>query len=130
MKIKLKSILKNTTDNEDEHHTTIAEKEKNKIKYQINNDNHILKIISPKKIILYRSNKELECTMYFELNKTKASIYTFKKEQYTLEIDLITTYIEITHNRINIHYNVIDSNTNYEYQIEMSEYNEYKKRIN
>ena len=59
--------------------------------------------------------------MFFELNKTIPSIYTMKEEGYTLEINIKTTYLNITDNLIVIHYDVIDSNESYEYYIEMSE---------
>ncbi len=125
MKIKLINTLKNLEDNIIDTNTVIAEKEKNKITYQIDDFNFILKIISPSTLILNRCNQNLECTMYFELNKTTSSIYTFKEEGYNLEINIKTTYLNITSEKIEIHYNVIDSNTSYEYHIEMSECYEY-----
>lgn len=125
MKINIKSILKNITEKTKDENSSKAIKEKNKITYQIDDFKYIIKIISKKEIIMNRSNEDLECTIYFELNKIKSSIYTLKKEGYTIEIDIKTTYLKITDNKIEIHYTVIDSNTNYEYLIEMSENNEY-----
>ena len=121
MKLNLTSTLKELTENTITTEKVIAKKEKNKITYQTNNFNYILKIISPNKLVLNRKNNTLECTMYFELNKKKNAIYTFKEEEYTLEIEIKTTLINITDNCILIHYTVDDSNDSYEYNIEMSE---------
>lgn len=125
MKINIKSILKNITENKQDINDSKAIKAKNKITYQIDDFKYTIKIISKTEVIMNRINKDLECTMFFESNKIKSSIYTFKQEEYTLEIDIKTTYLKITDNTIEIHYTVIDSNTNYEYLIEMSENNEY-----
>ena len=125
MKVNIKSNLKNITENTKDENTSKAIKEKNKITYPIDDCKYIIKIISEKEVVMNRSNKDLDCTIYFELNKIKSSIYTLKKEGYTLEIDIKTTYLKINDDRIEIHYTVIDSNTNYEYLIEMSENNEY-----
>ena len=59
--------------------------------------------------------------MLFEKNKKTTSQYHLKEEGYTIEIEIETTYLEIANNQIIIKYNVIDSNTNYELKIEMSE---------
>ena len=121
MKLNLISTLKNLNTNQKDINNIIAKKEKNKITYKIDDLNHIIKITSPNKLVLNRSNDNLECTMFFELNKTIPSIYTMKEEGYTLEINIKTTYLNITDNLIVIHYDVIDSNESYEYYIEMSE---------
>ena len=43
-----------------------------------------------------------------------------------IEIDIKTTKLNISEDKIIIHYTVLDSNEDYEYEIEMSEINEYK----
>ena len=82
--------------------------------------NYILKIVSPKELILNRKSADINCTMYFKLNKTTSSDYTINNE-YNLDISIKTTLLEITEKQIKIHYTVIEAKTNYEYQIEMSE---------
>ena len=123
MKVNLVSTLNNLSDNETEQNRTTAKKEKKAITFKIDDFNNTIKIVSPNKVILYRTNNTLECTMFFELNKEKPSIYTFKEEGYTLEINIKTTYLKITNNTITINYTVTDSNAKYEYKIEMSEIN-------
>ena len=121
MNISLISTLKNLNTNETQINKTIAKKNKNKITYKIDDFNYTIKIVSPKILILNRDNKEFECTMCFEINKTNIITYTLKKEGYNLEIEIKTNFLKIEDKKIEIHYNVTDSNTNYEYYIEMSE---------
>ena len=59
--------------------------------------------------------------MYFETNKKTSTEYTLKEKNISIPIDIKTTNIKITAAKINIQYTVIDSNENYEYNIEMSE---------
>ena len=120
MNIKITSILKNLKENSIIKEEAIAKKEKNKITYKTKEFNYILKIISPKQIIINRKSADINCTMYFNLNKTTSSDYTINNE-YNLEINIKTTLLEITENKIKIQYTVIEAETNYEYQIEMSE---------
>ena len=120
MNIKITSILKNLKENSIIKEEAIAKKEKNKITYKTKEFNYILKKISPKQIILNRKSADINCTMYFNLNKTTSSDYTINNE-YNLEINIKTTLLEITENKIKIQYTVIEAETNYEYQIEMSE---------
>ena len=121
MNISLISTLKNLNTNEIQRNKTIAKKNKNKITYKIDDFNYILKIISPNSLILNRNNQEIECTLHFESQKTNSITYTIKEEGYNLEIEMKTNFLKIENQKIEIHYNIIDSNTNYEYYIEMSE---------
>ena len=120
MNIKITSILKNLKENSIIKEEAIAKKEKNKITYKTKEFNYILKIISPKQIIINRKSADINCTMYFNLNKTTSSDYTINNE-YNLEINIKTTLLKKTENKIKIQYTVIEAETNYEYQIEMSE---------
>ena len=120
MHINITSVLKNLTEKSIIKEETIAKKEKNKITYKTKEFNYTLKIVSPKQLILNRKNADINCTMYFNLNKTTSSDYTINNE-YNLEINIKTTLLEITENKIKIQYTVIEAETNYEYQIEMSE---------
>ena len=120
MNVNIINTLKNVTENIINKENTIAKKEKNIIKYKTSEYNCILKINSPKEIVFNRKNNDMDCTMYFKLNKKTTSIYTIKKE-YQLEFDIKTTFLKITDKLIEIHYIIIDAQTNYEYIIEMSE---------
>lgn len=87
----------------------------------IDKEKYILSIINSKMIILNRNNDEIESTMYFEENKKISSLYTMKENNISIDIDILTNKLEIKKNFIKITYTVIDSNTVYEYNIEMSE---------
>ena len=59
--------------------------------------------------------------MYFETKKVISSIYTLKENNITINIDILTNKIELNKKNIKILYTVIDSDIEYEYNIEMSE---------
>ena len=126
MKLYLKSHLKNVLNNEIVYFESNAIKDKNKIKYK-NNDDLYTWVLKPQKLILNRNNKDIECTMYYELNKTIPSIYTIKENNISVDINIKTEKIKIEENKIYIKYIVEDSNDVFEYTIETSEINEFKK---
>lgn len=121
MKVHLKGYLKDITNNQILKINTTAIKTTQKLSYYLKKECYILKTLSPMKLILNRNTKEINCTYYFELNKVIPTIYYLKEQNLTLEIDIRTTKIELNDNYIKINYTVIDSDTNYEYYIEMSE---------
>ena len=121
MKVNLTTTLKNKNENNIITNKVIGEIKKDKILFEIDKDKYILKKESPKKVILNRNNDIIESTMYFEKNKNTNATYTMKKEEYNIEIEIKTIYLNITENKIDIHYQVIDSKDIYEYCIEMSE---------
>ena len=123
MKIALKSILKNITENTKIEDKVIANKEKNKITYQTDDFKYTI-VIFPKKIEMNRKSNDLECTMYFEKNRETCSSYSLTGG-YNIEINIKTNDLKIADDRIKIIYTVTDTNTRYEYNIEMSEYNEH-----
>ena len=120
-KIKIKGTLKNITDNEVINFETSAIKDKNKYKYIIDKDKYTLSIINSRKVVLNRTNNEIESTMYFEKNKKVSCLYTLKANNLTLEIDILTNKLEIKENNLKILYTIDNSNVVYEYNIEMSE---------
>ena len=87
----------------------------------IDKEKYILNIINSKKILLNRNNDEIESTMSFEENKKIPSLYTLKENNISIDIEILTNKLEIKENNIKITYTVIDSNTVYEYNIEMSD---------
>ncbi len=121
MKIKVFGSLQNITDSEVLKIDTNAIKTKNKLTYSQNNEIYTLKILSTNKVILQRNAPEIASAMTFELGKTTTSLYNIKESNITLEINIQTKYLEVLENKIEIHYLVIDSNTEYQYKIEMSE---------
>ena len=120
-KIHLKGYLKNITNNETTKIDTIAIKNNQKLSYYLDNEKYILKITTPKKLILNRTNNEIESTIYFELDKMIPALYIIKENALSLEINIRTNSIELNEKFIKILYTVVDSNNDYEYYIEMSE---------
>ena len=120
-KINLKGYLKDTTNNSTILIETTAIMNDKRLTFYIENEKYILKIISPTEIILNRNNDEINSTIYFVLNKTKPAEYTIKENGLSLQINIKTNKIELNNEYIKISYTVIDSETNYEYYIEMSE---------
>lgn len=129
-KLNIKGYLKDITNNEITKINTKAIKVKNKISYYLDQEKYTLKIISPTKLILKRSTKEIDSIIYFEENKILPSDYSLKDNNLSLNIDIRTDKINLNNEFIKISYTVIDSNNNYEYYIEMSEWYEYKKYYN
>lgn len=120
-KINIKGYLKDITNNQTYKINTTAIKNNNQISYYLDKEKYILKIISSTKLILNRTNNEIDSTLYFELNKVLATTYTLKENNLSIDIDIRTNKIEINKQFIKISYTVIDSNNEYEYYIEMSE---------
>lgn len=120
-KINIKGYLKDITNNETTTINTTALKKNQKLSYYLDKEKYILKIISPTKLILNRQTNEIDSTLYFELNKVVPAIYIIKENNLSLEINVRTNKFELSESYIKVSYTVIDSDTNYEYYIEMSE---------
>ena len=120
-KLKIKGYLKNITENSENKFSATAIKTPKKISYLIEDEKYILKFISSNKLILIRENKDIISTMYFEINKTKNSIYTLKEKNITIDIKITTNVIEITDTSIKINYLVNDSENKFEYYIGWSD---------
>lgn len=120
-KIHLTGNLENKVTKERMTIDTNAIKTTNSISYQQAEELYKLKIVSPKKLILNRKNTAIDCTFYFEENKVIPAIYIIRENNISLEINIKTNYLKITNNNIIIKYTVIDSNEEYEYNIEMSD---------
>lgn len=120
-KIVLNGYLKDITNNEKILIKTPAIRNKETLSYFQENERYKLQIVSPQKLILNRSTKEIDATLYFELNKVVPADYIINGNNLSLKIDIRTNNIEINDKCIKITYTVMDSNINYEYYIEMSE---------
>ena len=95
--------------------------QKDRIKYIYENDKYVLNIISSKELILKRNTQEIESIINFEESKITTSIYYMKQQNISLEIKILTKKIIISDKKIKILYTVIDSNIDYEFNIEMSD---------
>lgn len=112
--------LKNITEGSIENFHSICE---------INNETYIFmnqetKYIMKKEsevIILIRDNNEIQHTMIFNKNKITKSEYYLKDLHTSLEFNINTIVLKITDKKIIINYQVIETNNEYEYIIEMSD---------
>lgn len=120
IKIKLKGYLKNINENTVENIDTTAIKNHNIITYNNNDTIHKINILD-NKIILSRNNEKFSNELVFELLKDYDTEYYIKELNTSINIKIKTTYLLIENNKIEIHYNVLDSNDEYLYFIEMSD---------
>lgn len=120
IKIKVKGYLKNITDNTEVPINTTSIKTTNTISYIEDNTKYKI-MIDGKKIIFTRENEEFSHGIIFEENITHPSEYYLKKSNYSLEFNILTTNINITENKIDITYQVIESENIYHYVLDLLE---------
>lgn len=125
IKIKIKGFLKDIDEGTITNIDTFGIKNKNKITYKEETvTNTILQ--EEDKLILIRENDEFKNILIFDLNKETISEYLLKENDLTIELNIKTNLVEIDNNYIKVRYLVIDSDNEYEYNIEMSDKYEYK----
>ena len=125
IKIKVKGYLKDIDEGIITNIDTFGIKNKNKITY---NEETVTNTIlqEDNKLILIRENDEFKNILIFDLNKETISEYLLKENDLTIELNIKTNLVEIDDNYIKVRYLVIDSDNEYEYNIEMSDKYEYK----
>lgn len=120
IKVKVKGYLKNLTENKENLINTIAIKKSNTISYVIDNTKYKL-ILEQDKIILMRENNEISHGMVFETGHKTLSEYYLKENNYSLQFTITTKDIILTNNSIDITYTIEESETTYNYVLEMSD---------
>ena len=125
IKIKVKGYLRDIDEGTITNIDTFGIKNKNKITY---NEETVTNTIlqEDNKLILIRENDEFKNILIFDLNKETISEYLLKENDLTIELNIKTNLVEIEDNYIKVRYLVIDSDNEYEYNIEMSDKYEYK----
>ena len=125
IKIRIKGFLKDIDEGTITNIDTFGIKNKNKITY---NEETVTNTIlqEDNKLILIRENDEFKNILIFDLNKETISEYLLKENDLTIELNIKTNLVEIDDNYIKVRYLVIDSDNEYEYNIEMSDKYEYK----
>ena len=125
IKIRIKGFLKDIDEGTITNIDTFGIKNKNKITY---NEETVTNTILQEedKLILIRENDEFKNILIFDLNKETISEYLLKENDLTIELNIKTNLVEIDNNYIKVRYLVIDSDNEYEYNIEMSDKYEYK----
>lgn len=128
IKIKVKTTLKSLTDSTEEKYETTGIKNKNKLIYYVDKTKYAVEI-KKQQVVIKRENEEFTHGMLFDINQITSTEYYIKELGTSLLIKIKTKNINITDNEISINYETIDNNSKYIYKIEMSDNNEYKKRI-
>ena len=120
IKTKIKGYLKNITENKAENIDTTAIKNKNNITYIMNDTVHRI-AIKDNIVRLSRNNDEFSNELIFELNKEHSTEYFIKELKTNVDFKIKTSHVNISNTKIEIKYQIIDSNEEYEYLIEMSD---------
>jgi len=120
-KTKIKGYLKNLTENIIDKIDEKGLINKNKITYIKDNTKHEIRIINNEKVLLLRENNDFSHNFIFEKNKQNTSEYYLKENKLSLEINIKVLELNINNYNIYIKYEVEDSNTIYEYKIEVSD---------
>lgn len=120
IKQKVKGYLKNLTENTEELIDTIIIRKSNIISYIIDNTKYKI-IIDDNKITLLRENDEFSHGMVFIENITTQSEYYLKESSYSLEFNILTTNLNISKNKIDITYKILESENIYNYTLEVSD---------
>ena len=116
IKSKIKYIIKSSTSNEEE--TKFGRIEKNKIIYK--EKNILVTIIKKdKEILVTREDNEFKQIIKFKVNKKTISEYYIKDINISLEFNIYTNKLIIENNHINIKYTIIETNENFEYDIQI-----------
>lgn len=119
IRIKIKGCLKNITDNEIFEFEEKGIRNKNKITFNNNNIKYSIKCDN-NEIILIRDGDDFVNTFVFN-KKNSNSNYFLKENGYDMDMEVITSNIEISDELIYIEYEIISTSCKYEFKIEMSE---------
>ena len=119
IRIKIKGYLKNITDNEIFEFEEKGIKNKDKITFNNNNVKYSIKC-NNSEIILIRDGDDFINTFVFN-KKNSNSNYFLKENGYDMDMEVITSNIEISDELIYIGYEIISTSCKYEFKIEMSE---------
>ena len=118
IRIRIKNIIKNHSEKNDNLIETFAIKNKDKISYH-NEDTTYKLFFSDEKIILIRESREFIHKFIFDLDNVTKSEYYIKELNTNLDILIKTTKIKKSTKRIEIDYEIIDNNNKYSYILDM-----------
>ena len=119
IRIKIKGYLKNITDNEIFEFEEKGIRNKNKITFNNNNIKYSIKCDN-NEIILIRDGDDFVNTFVFN-KKNSNSNYFLKENGYDMDMEVITSNMEISDELIYIEYEIISTSCKYEFKIEMRE---------
>lgn len=120
IRVKIKGFLKNITEKENLFFDEKGISNKNKISFIFNDTKYNIKH-SSNEVIMVREGKDFINTFIFN-NKRGSSSYTLKDNNYTIDMSIKVIDMQVDDNIIYIKYVISDTNCEYEYKIEVSDY--------
>ena len=120
IRVLIKGYLKNISENEITNFEYRGIRNKNKITY-VDDDSVKFSIkIGDNEIIVIRDGNGFINTFVFNVNRSNCN-YFVKDNNYDVDIEVDTIYMEVSANIIYIKYLIVDSGCVYEYKLEMSD---------
>lgn len=120
IRVLIKGYLKNISENEITNFEYRGIRNKNKITY-VDDDSVKFSIkIGDNEIIVIRDGNGFINTFVFNVNRSNCN-YFVKDNNYDVDIEVDTIYMEVSDNIIYIKYLIVDSGCVYEYKLEMSD---------
>jgi len=120
IKVKIHGFLKNITDNTIEYIDTTCKIQNNKYIYIIDDTTYTI-TNKRDEVIFNRDNPEINHTIFFHPTTITKSEYYIKELHHSLEFNIKTNRLEIINNKFIINYQILETNNEYEYIIEMSD---------
>jgi len=119
IRVKINGYLRNNTEKDIYDFNIKGIKNKNKISYSCDNVMYNI-CIEKDNIILKREGNDSINTFIFN-KKNSISNYLLKDNNYDVDIDVITKDINVSDNSVYIKYLIVDSNSEFEFKLEMSD---------
>lgn len=118
IKIRIKNTIKNHSEKSESLIESFAIKNRNKISYCYEDTTYKL-LINNNKILLVRETKEFIHKFIFDLDNITKSEYYIKELNTNIDVLIKTTKINKSEKKIDIDYEIIDSNNKYSYTLDM-----------
>lgn len=118
MRVKIQGFLKNLSENSIHKIESSAIQTKNTITYMDQDVKHIVKWID-NKIYFIRENQDLKNTLLFDLKDITENEYYLKESNQFFIIQIKTHFLSYHESKIQLIYEVLDSQEKFEYNIEI-----------
>lgn len=120
IRVKVKGFLKNITEEDNLFFNEKGISNKNKISFIFDDTKYNIKH-SNNEVIMVREGKDFINTFIFNNNGGSTS-YTLKDNNYTIDMNIKVVDLHVDDSVIYIKYFISDTNCEYEYKIEVSDY--------
>lgn len=118
IRIKINGYLENLSENTKDNIDVIGILNKQNVHYTLNNTDYKI-IINKDKVTLIRKNNCFIHKFDFELKKQTKANYYIKEYNTDIDVLVMTNKLNITENKIEIIYKIIESCEEYKYVLEM-----------